>query len=74
MKGDFMNKLQLEINLCGLNEGLQPLRRPRRLTRARWWFNQMHAVVDRALDWKPTPSGRPEQTFIRLSDRLRSSN
>ena len=70
-----MNKDQLEINLHGLDECRRPLRGSRRLTRARWWFSQMHAVVDRALDWKPAPPGRPEQTYIVLaSDGVRSSN
>ncbi|PYI87778.1 MAG: hypothetical protein DME26_05080 [Verrucomicrobia bacterium] len=70
-----MNKVQLEIDLNGLSGHRPLLRRRRRLSRARWWFNQMHAVVDRALDWKPASPGRPEQTYISLpSDRSPSSN
>ena len=70
-----MNKEQLEINLNGLNDCRLPLRRQRRLTRARWWFSQMHAVVDRALDWKPAPPGRPDQTYIAIpAERSPSSN
>jgi hypothetical protein len=42
-------------------------RRDRRLARARWWFAQMHVVVDRALDWSPAPPARPEQTCLSLA-------
>jgi hypothetical protein len=37
-----------------------------RLSRAQWWFAQMRAVVDRALDWKPAPRARPEQVHLTL--------
>jgi hypothetical protein len=45
--------------------GLEP--RGRRRARARWWFEQMHAVVDRALDWSAAPPARPEQTCLSLA-------
>ena len=38
----------------------------RRLSRARWWFEQMHAVVDRAFDWSTTPAP-PEQIYLTLA-------
>ncbi len=42
-------------------------RRERRLSRARWWFEQMHRVVDRACDWQPAPPARPEQVYLALA-------
>ncbi len=55
---------QLEIALPN-----KPCRRPyrsrtRRL-RARWWFNQMRAVVDDAVDWKAAAAGE-QQTYLTL--------
>ena len=44
-----------------------PTRRQRRLLRARWWFEQMHRVVDRACDWQPAPAARPEQVYLSLA-------
>lgn len=41
--------------------------RNRRLTRARWWFQQMHMVVDRAFDWSAVPVPPPEQTYLSLA-------
>jgi hypothetical protein len=58
------NQLELSFETPAFRTG--PRRpRDRRLARAGWWFEQMHAVVDRALDWSPAPPARPEQ--IRLS-------
>ena len=46
-------KQQLEIKL----EQTKPCRRTypshQRRARARWWFDQMKIVVDRAPEWKP---------------------
>ncbi len=39
-------------------------RRQRRLTRAQGWFQRMRRVVDRALDWQPVPTARPEQIWF----------
>jgi hypothetical protein len=39
-------------------------RRQRRLSRAQWWFQRMREVVDRATDWRPAPSPRPEQIWF----------
>ena len=44
-----------------------PTRQQRRLLRARWWFEQMHRVVDRACDWQSAPSARPEQSYLSLA-------
>ena len=35
--------------------------------RARWWFEQMHRVVDRACDWQPAPPARPDQSYLALA-------
>ncbi|GDY20185.1 hypothetical protein LBMAG56_15300 [Verrucomicrobiota bacterium] len=43
------------------------LRRGHRPHRARWWFAQMRAVVNTAMDWSPAPPARPEQVYLRLS-------
>jgi hypothetical protein len=54
---------QLEL---GLSAPRAPrlARREQRLTRAAWWFNKMRAAVNGAMDWPPTNSPRPEQTFL----------
>ncbi len=36
-------------------------------TRAQWWFKQMRRVVDIAMEWRPAPAGRPEQSYLGLS-------
>jgi len=38
-----------------------------RLARARWWFDQMHRVVDAAFDWRTLPPARPEQGRLDLT-------
>jgi len=52
-------KQQLEIKL----EQTKPCRRTypshQRRARARWWFDQMKIVVDRAPDWKPIEAPEP---------------
>ena len=35
-------------------------------TRAAWWFGQMRKAVNAAVEWKPAPLARPEQTYIPL--------
>jgi hypothetical protein len=40
------------------------IHQPRRISRAQWWFAQMRAVVDCALDWKPAPPPRLEQIWL----------
>jgi hypothetical protein len=34
--------------------------------RAQGWFDLMRRVVDNAVEWKPAPAGRPEQTALDL--------
>ncbi len=57
-------ELSFETTALPLRRGT---RRDRRLARARWWFEQMHAVVDRALEWSAPPPPRPEQTTLSLA-------
>ena len=59
-----MNNSQLELGL-GNGRGCRPLDgRQRRLNRAKWWFDRMRQVVDRAFDWTPAPAARPEQIWF----------
>jgi hypothetical protein len=53
-------RLQLEMPL-ETNSGPCRSRAPRRrMTRARWWFSQMHLAVEQASDWEPldSPAGK----------------
>jgi hypothetical protein len=53
---------QMELGFNG-NVSVRP-NQPSRVSRARWWFEQMRQVVDRAIDWQPNGPGRPEQTWF----------
>ena len=56
---------QLEMTFDRMSFMFRPAdRRQRRFGRARWWFEQMRQVVDRAFDWQPAPTGRPEQIWF----------
>jgi len=65
-----MMKTQMEL---GLEKSSGPSCRrnvrTRRAPGARWWFDQMHAVVDRAFEWSRTAQARPEQTYITFGGR-----
>jgi hypothetical protein len=60
-----MNDAQLELSLHSqrANPSPRPARR-RPAPDARWWFRRMRQIVDRALDWEPAPSPRPEQIWF----------
>jgi hypothetical protein len=59
-----MNKQQLEMSFEN-PVAFRPVIRPqRRKVRARWWFEQMRQVVDRAWDWEPAPLTHPEQVCL----------
>jgi hypothetical protein len=62
-----MNKQQLELTFDGSHSFRPVIRRQRRLTSARWWFAQMHKVVDGAMDWQPATAPRPEQAHLKLA-------
>jgi hypothetical protein len=67
-----MNKTQMEL---GLEQNRAQCRTParRRAPGARWWFDQMHHVVERAFDWSRTAQPRPEQIHITFGGRARHS-
>ncbi|HXS69011.1 MAG TPA: hypothetical protein VN761_09225 [Candidatus Polarisedimenticolia bacterium] len=55
---------QMELGI-GKSQACPSARRPqRRLSRANWWFQQMREVVDKAVDWQPTPPARPQQIYF----------
>jgi len=62
-----MNKNQLEMNLDRSVNFPPAPRRPRRATRARWWFAQMRQVVDRAWDWEQPAAVATDQGCSPLS-------
>lgn len=55
---------QLELGFNGAKSIAGHRRESPRMTRARWWFEQMRHVVDAAMDWEPNGPGRPEQTWF----------
>jgi len=60
-----MNRQQLEMSFDA-SASFRPRIRPRRQSRAQWWFDRMRDVVDQALDWRPAPTPRPEQIQLAL--------
>jgi len=62
-----MKKEQLEMSFSSPAKNHRPIRALQRRSRARWWFHQMRMAVDTALDWKPAPPARPEQTYLGLA-------
>lgn len=52
---------QMELSFGNGRERQPANRRPGRPSRARWWFERMRRVVDRACDWPPP---RPEQIWL----------
>jgi hypothetical protein len=65
-----MTKTQMELGLG--NNHATPCRIVRtRRPGARWWFSQMHTMVDRAFEWSRTAQARPEQIYISFGSRTR---
>ncbi len=62
-----MQHQQIEIDFAEPGLACARARRSTRLTRARWWFDQMRRVVDQAWDWGSGPPARPEQTRLALA-------
>jgi hypothetical protein len=56
-------KTQMELGFEGCPKRI--VIRRNRVPGARWWFQQMHSLVDQAFDWS-TPPARPEQTVLSL--------
>ena len=42
--------------------------RQRKQSRAQWWFQRMRLIVDRAIDWQPTPAPRPVQIWFPVAE------
>ena len=70
-----MTDTQLELGL-GTPLAIRPLptKRPPSPFTSRWWFHQMHQIVDRAFDWQPAPPARPEQAWLPGTQRKVSVN
>ena len=66
-----MTKTQMELGLSNDTRTSCRIVRTRRAPGARWWFDQMHSVVDRAFDWSRTAQPRPEQIYITFGGRAR---
>jgi hypothetical protein len=62
-----MEKRQLEIDFAAPVVMHPPIDRPRRMTRARWWFERMRQVVDQARDWSAGAPTRPHQIPLALA-------
>ena len=53
-----MKNVQLQLSFDS-NQNCRPQpSRPRRTTRARWWFDRMRELVDRAPEWPAAPQSR----------------
>jgi len=57
-------KTQMELGIEGCPK-TRAIAQRRRVPGARWWFKQMHTVVDLAFDWT-APQARPEQIYLCL--------
>jgi len=59
---------QLDLSLNGAASCERPAWRRRQMLRSRaaWWFHQMRRAVDTAVEWRPAPTPRPEQTTLDL--------
>jgi hypothetical protein len=55
---------QLELGFDRAMVPLGPAAGERRLKRAAWWFEQMHRVVNQALDWRASAPARPQQEWL----------
>lgn len=61
------NGQQLSLSFLGASRPSAAFRRHQMLrSRAQHWFGIMRHVVDSAVEWKPAPLARPEQTSLDL--------
>ncbi len=65
-----INRQQLELGLAGEPGSRGKLSKPRRMTRARWWFSQMRQIVDQAREW-PLASVPEDPQFHLAKDKTR---
>lgn len=69
-----MNRQQLEIAFENPSGFRRTSRSRRRMTRARWWFEQMRIVVDQATDWQPAgPSCRQPNLGVPANRGIRQN-
>ena len=61
------NRQQMELGLNQNSRPVRPARRQRPRVSARWWFQQMHAVVDRAPEWNPARDTNARQVDLTLA-------
>ena len=61
------NQMELGIETSGGNG--RAVRRRRGLPGARWWFAQMHRVVDEAGKWTKAPARQTKQPLLALNAR-----
>jgi len=63
-----MNKTQMELSFESSFKTVTAARgsRHNRSSRARWWFRQMHWVVNCARDWQTPQLSRSEQAGLLL--------
>jgi len=64
-----MNNSQLELGFGDAGRAKRATQSQKRQSRAAWWFARMRKVVDKALDWQPTPPARPEQIWLETVNR-----
>ena len=58
----YMTDAQLELSFSALRVRPTPSgTRRASIHNPQWWFQRMRQIVDRALDWQPAPTPRPEQ-------------
>jgi len=62
MKNEIVAQMELGFKNAGRPVILS--HRQKRLSRAHWWFDRMRQIADRAFDWKPAASPRPEQIWM----------
>ena len=58
LNAQIMRNVQLQLSFEG-NQNCRPQpARPRRLNRARWWFDRMRELVERAPEWPAASQSR----------------
>ena len=58
---------QMELGLDAKSRRRARQARRQRRQRAQWWFAQMRRVVGAAMEWRPSPPGRPAQVYLELA-------
>ena len=58
LDAQIMKNVQLQLSFENTRSCRPVPSRHRRLSRARWWFDRMRELVDRAPEWPPAPQSR----------------